>query len=105
MPGAVDSSRPTRGVHSLAALLVTLLAITATPALSAETGTPGPLRIASSDTTDVRTPSQKLRAAYWRGRYCTSPTCKSPRPGGLAHVVSFGLAAFGGAWLSRRRTD
>jgi hypothetical protein len=50
------------------------------------------------------TAAQKLRAAYWRGRTCTTALCKSPRPGGIAEVAGFGFAAFGGAWISRRRS-
>jgi hypothetical protein len=50
--------------------------------------------------------TDQLRAAYWRGRVCTTATCKSPPPGGgLAEVTSFGLAAFGGVYLSRRRAS
>lgn len=48
--------------------------------------------------------AQKVRAAYWRGRTCTTPACTSGRPSGLADVASFGLAAVGGVWFSRRRS-
>jgi hypothetical protein len=59
---------------------------------------------ASGAENEEPTAAQKLRAAYWRGRTCTTALCKSPRPGGIAEVAGFGFAAFGGAWISRRRS-
>jgi hypothetical protein len=99
----VDSIHPTRGTLSLAVLLTLLLAVAAVPARSAETGAPGASQVLASSAGYERTLRQKLQAAYWRGRSCTTPACKSPRPGTIAEVASFGLAAFGGAWISRRR--
>ena len=49
--------------------------------------------------------AQKVHAAYWRGRTCSTPACKAARPSGLTDVASFGLAAFGGVWFSRRRSS
>jgi hypothetical protein len=49
--------------------------------------------------------AQKVQAAYWRGRTCSTPACKAAPPSGLADVASFGLAAFGGVWISRRRAS
>ena len=48
---------------------------------------------------------QRVQAAYWRGRTCSTPACKAARSSGMADVAGFGLAAFGGVWLSRRRTS
>ncbi len=81
-----------------------LLALGAITAQAAEPGALGPAFSEASATDYEPTPAQKLRAAYWRGRTCTTALCKSPRPGGIAEVASFGLAAFGGAWISRRRS-
>ncbi len=105
MRRSTASPHPTRGVHFHTALLMGVLAMVATPALSAEIAAHGVSRTAASNQLDRQPSGQEQRTAdYWRGRYCTTTNCKSPRPGGLAEVVSFGLAAFGGAWLSRRRT-
>ncbi|MFB0977988.1 MAG: hypothetical protein QMC73_10015 [Myxococcota bacterium] len=49
--------------------------------------------------------AQKVQAAYWRGRTCSTPACKAARPSGLTDVASFGLAALGGVWFSRRRSS
>lgn len=94
---------PTRSTLSLAVLSALLLAIAAVPARSAETVTPNASPVLASSAGYQRSLTQKLQAAYWRGRSCTTPACKSPRPGTIAEVASFGLAAFGGAWISRRR--
>jgi len=81
-------------------LAAVLFASNATPARSAEADAHASVR--STDYAASQT--QKLQAAYWRGRTCTAALCKSPRPGGIADAASFGLAAFGGAWISRRRS-
>lgn len=85
-------------------LVGVILALGATTAQAGELGALNPVFSAASTTDYEPTPAQKLRAAYWRGRTCTTALCKSPRPGGIAEVASFGLAAFGGAWISRRRS-
>jgi hypothetical protein len=84
----------------LAVCLLALFALAATPARSAEADANA--RVPS--TVYAASQTQKPQAAYWRGRTCTAALCKSPRPGGIADVASFGLAAFGGAWISRRRS-
>ena len=54
---------------------------------------------------DRRSFGQKLQAAYWRGRTCSTPACKAAQPSSVSHVASFALAAFGGVWISRRRAS
>lgn len=99
----MDPTPTKRGARSFAVLSVLLLSILAAPAHSAESGTPDASQVTASGAGYERTIRQQLQAAYWRGRKCATPACKSPRPGGFAEVASFGLAAFGGAWISRRR--
>lgn len=86
------------------AIAALLLAIFAAPALAEDLDTLDPIPSAATSFDD-RTLGQKLQAAYWRGRTCSTPACKAARPGSIAHVASFGLAAFGGIWLGRRRAD
>ena len=112
--GQKKSTHPTLGSLVVAALAGVLLALGPAPAKAAETGTLDPALSSVSSTASTSTTTsttdyelttaQKLRAAYWRGRTCTTALCKSPRPGGIAEVASFGLAAFGGVWISRRRS-
>lgn len=82
----------------------TLAAGTASPAHSAEReGEAAGTRTIASQSADP-TFAERVQAMYWRGRTCATPACKAARPSGIAEVASFGLAAFGGAWFSRRRT-
>lgn len=91
----------------LAMILVTtaaLVAGAAPPANSAEReGNDAGARTIAAQVADP-TFAEQVQAMYWRGRTCTTPACKAARPSGIAEVASFGLAAFGGAWFSRRRT-
>ncbi|MBW2391656.1 MAG: hypothetical protein JRG89_24960 [Deltaproteobacteria bacterium] len=112
----MKSTHPTRDSLAVGLLAGVLLALGPAPAQAAETGALDPALSSASATAgtaastttnktgDEPTTAQKLRAAYWRGRTCTTALCRSPRPGGFAEVASFGLAAFGGVWISRRRS-
>jgi hypothetical protein len=101
----MKSTPLTAGLLALAIAFGVLLAVGTTTAQAANIETLD--AVPSSVSTGAGyepTPVQRLRAATWRGRTCTTALCKSPRPGGIAEVASFGLAALGGAWISRRRS-
>ena len=101
----MKSTCRTPGQLVLAILVGVFLGIDTTTARAANVGTLDPAL--SSVATQARyepTPAERLRAAEWRGRTCTAALCKSRRPGGIAEVASFGVAAFGGVWISRRRS-
>ncbi|MCH7868571.1 MAG: hypothetical protein IH881_12830 [Myxococcales bacterium] len=87
---------------ALASLTALLLAMGAAPPPPAEAGSTARASVVAA-AIDGRTLSQKIQAAYWRGRMCTTSACKAAQPSSFAHVASFGLAAFGGAWIYRRR--
>ena len=89
---------------SVAALATLLLANCAAPALAVDLDTLDPAPAVAASFGD-RSFGQKIQAAYWRGRTCSTPACKAARPSSIAHVASFGLAAFGGIWIGRRRSD
>ena len=87
-----------------AAVSTLLFAVCAAPALAVDLDTFDRAKVVATSFDDP-TLGQIIQAAYWRGRTCSTPACNAARPSSIAHVASFGLAAFGGIWIGRRRSD
>lgn len=96
------STPPRRRAVGLATLSALVFALGLGPARSADTEVfeRVPVPVVAMD---GPTFAQRFQAAYWRDRTCSTPACRSARPSTLTEVASFGFAAFGGAWLCRRR--
>jgi hypothetical protein len=47
--------------------------------------------------------SRRSDTEFWHGRACTPLGCRPAPRGSVADALGFGAAAFGSAWLARRR--
>ncbi|MDP6979324.1 MAG: hypothetical protein QF570_12090 [Myxococcota bacterium] len=87
---------------AVAVLFAAAVALRTAPARASETSSPPKVEPTPPHESSF---AREVQLAWWRGRTCETPACRSARRGNFIDVASFGLAAAGGVLLARRRED